>query len=228
MILTCVLISSLCQYLIARYARKSWIHCKKLPHYICLYIFLITIVDVSYFFCYLTFISNCLQWLFGAIMFAITTIQFNRFIAEINRKNKDLENIKDYEIRLRNLKMSKNRCILCMKLLSTGIVLFILAELLSNIFIGTELILHGIYKQNFLRKSSFCKVHQGNIPLPIFVTISSLNTIITVIGFMFVLGPYLVIGYQTMFILIWRRITGKTGVKIRYNNHLTKKLLYKK
>ena len=159
-IINLALISTLCRYLAAKYAEKSWINNKHVKKYLSLLAILIIIITILYSFCYLVFLAKCLQFLLEVSILAITIKQFKRLIMVIDWKivGLGIDNDANNIFVLKSLIQNRRRSVICMTIIFIGAFLLIFSEFLTILLIGTELILQGLQAKVPNSKHLFCTI----------------------------------------------------------------------
>ena len=219
LLLTLTSTACLCNYLTARYARKSWIKHNKIPYIITLTVAFIILTQISSLFCFLRVIVRWIHLLVLILVLAFGIHQSRKLRMVIKWTLVDLEISQNNLKQLNKLK----KMILNFRIYITaywiGCICIFFSVLGANINLTTQIVL-----QNILAKQhnySLC-TNESDSHLPRYIEICLLvvENIACLLGYFLVYVPYSVFGYYTMSVLIWRRVTGRAEYYTRYSVYL--------
>ena len=219
LVLSLILVASLCMYLAARNARKSWIKSKYIPHLICSSILFLIAIQIIAIFCSIHILADFCNIVLVTISVIIALKQYMKLRMVINWT------IVDLSITLRRKQLAKQ-----VKMRQNFIRYF------SLIWIGTFMLISCEYLRALLHTLVIIFRNDGITNISISLCENShfstpaINDILTVLFFSkFVLGmlgasfifiPYIVYGLSTMCIILSRKYRGKTGYRTHYHNEV--------
>ena len=217
-VLTTALVACLCMYLASRFSQCSWISSYNIPHIISLSILYLVVTQVMVSFCYLSIIGRGLNLLLLTASTLFTVQQYRKLLMVISWTIVDMRVSGNDLLLKRQVKMKRT-----------------FSRLFSFLFIGIFFILLSEYLQfsllicwiNFRSySSSFVDIsYCGNsyFPFPeienILYIINFVFKMLGVIGIVFSYTPYVGYGICTMFVVLRRRFTGKSGYRTHYHNN---------
>ena len=224
----CIIIfASLCTYLSARYAQKSWIKSNIIPYLIGFFLLYEIIIQILASFCTTFIIAS---WCDNFLLIASLVIAFKKYhelVMIINWSIVDLRTSNSILLLKRQINM-KQTFIKSIKFLRMGAILLIIAEIIETISHTLVLLLRENNTSSF-QCLSLCGVSYFSNPhaLLIISVLSYISTAISIIGASFVLIPYTGFGLSTMCVILWRLIRGKTGYKTHFHNDFSASLIRK-
>ncbi|KAI6661300.1 hypothetical protein LOD99_10025 [Oopsacas minuta] len=218
------LIACLCNYLTARYSRKSWIKHNRIPYFITLIILVIIVTHLSTLVCALTLIVRIIHWIVSIIVLAIAIQQSRRLRMVLNWTIVDLEISKNNPRLLKMFKQRNKQLKMIFLVIWLGCFFILISFLIDTVEIGTQFLLQLITEEK-INYNSFCTLQKNYIPIHIFEGFSILALLFTFFGLVFALMLYFICGFGTMLVVIWFRIRGKTGYKTHFPNPLRKPLV---
>ena len=218
-VLTLILIASLCMYLSERFAKKSWIKSKYVPLMVFFLCWEIGI-QILAFFCAIEIIALWCDKLFLIITFIIAIKQYWKLSNIINWSIVDLKNSRNYPLLKRQIN-SKRMFNRMFEFIWTGILLLIISELLGIILQTLTIVLREDNTFSFHYLFLCEESHLDNLKInQIFSIIHYSSLVIGLIGVSFFFIPYTVYGLSTMCVMLWRLIRGKTGYRTHFHNDL--------
>ena len=221
LLLGLVIVSCLCNYLTARYARKSWIKHDKIPYIITLTVVFITITQISSLFCYLTLIVRWVHFLVLVLVLVFGMHQSRKLRMVINWTVVDLEISRTNLKQLSKFKRMNKRLSIFFAILWIGSISIFLFIFLINMRYTIELTFQLIKQTDF----SLCSLHNVKIPNYIFIPLIVFEIIFCVVGFVLFCLPYVICGFSTMSVMMWFCIRGKTGYRTHFHISLKTPLL---
>ena len=223
LLLSMTLIASLCNYLTARYAKKSWIKSDRIPYFTTLVLVIMLVAQILTLFCFLTLIVRYVHLVILAIALGVAIQQSRRLRMVIQWVIVDLEISKTDWYSLKKFKEMNKRLKILFTILWLGVGFIFSSMFFGNIQIGTELILQLIFETN--KFHSLCTLHNTYLPSYITTVFDLLVNLCCLTGITLVYTPYICSGMFTVSVLFWRRVSGKTGFETHYPNHLTAALI---
>ena len=208
------IIGSMCMYLSARYAQKSWIKSTRIPYCICFFSLSSIVSQILTTICYTYIIGIWCDKIILTLSVIFAWKQYRKLNMVIQwsivdlRVNGDIELLEEHII----MKRRFNR-------------------IFSTIWIGVSCALIANYiglislTVQFILLSSIHRLCPSESDSTIFVIVRLIAEFIAVIGFLFFSIPYIGYGLCTMFTILWRLFKGKTGYRTHYHVHLTDPLI---
>ena len=228
-VLSIILIASLCMYLAARYAQKSWIKSDKIPFMIGVFLVGEILTEIAASFCYTHVIAMwCDKFLLTASLI-IAFQQYRKLIMIINWLIVDLKICNNRTLLRRQIRMKRNFTRI-LRLFLVGSALVIMSEYLESILLTSFIILRENEHSSFYKHISLCGVsHFSNPDVGyIFIIIAWIKMILALVGLYFILIPYIGYSLLAMCTILWRLCKGKTGYKTHFRNPLFAPLIREK
>ena len=223
LLLTLMSTACLCNYLTARYARKSWIKHDKIPYIITLTVVFIIITQISSLFCYLTLIVRWVHMLVLVLVLVFGMHQSRKLRMVINWTVVDLAVGQNNLKQLNKLK----RMIVSFRIYITiywiGCICLFISILGANVNLTSQIVLQNIFSPNHhhynpcTNENNAHNDHKLKYITFIETCFSVVENIACLLGYVLVHVPYTVYGYYTMSVLIWRRVTGRSEYCTRYS-----------
>ena len=214
------LLTSLCIYLSARYAQKSWIKSANIRYYLGITVVSLVINQVCSLICIFTVITKVIHCVFELILFVLMIKHSRRLKMVVNWAIVDLNISKTNKRLCMRLKRMQIKFVKFVHLLWIGIFLILLSEVLNSVLFAVLTYWNII--DECRRELNTCVIQDNKITAYITVPISFVIGSTFTIGITFILLPYIAIGLYTMVIMLWRCVNGKTGYKTRFKNPLLK------
>ena len=216
-VLSLVLIASLCNYLAARSAQKTWITSKRIPYSIGIFVVALIAIHFAAFHCSIIIIARWCNALLMTASLLMLLKQYRLLSMVIDWTIVDLRVSKNSDLMERQIKM-KRRFSRVFTSLWIGIVIILANKYIGNLLSTSTLVIRFCHTKQF--EISLCEntnyaFHQFT---DIIVLIYLIKRIFIVVGSAFIFIPYIGYGVCTMYVILWRRITGQTGYKTRYHN----------
>ena len=217
-VLSMVLIGSLCMYLSARYAHKSWIKSNSIPYWICFFVLSSILTQFLVSICYTSIIGVWCESLLVTLSMIFAWKQYRKLNMVMNWTIVDLQ----IECRKRLLsKQIRTKRIFNRTFTVIWIaVFFMLAYQITHSISQTFIVLFPTKYDSFLFLPLSCVIsyistHDYDNSIINYIEIS-LGTIGTSIFFI----PYTCCGLVTMYITLWRLCKGTTGYRTHFHNQL--------
>ena len=211
------ILGSLCMYLSARYAQKSWIKSNRIPCCICFFSLSSIASQILITICY-TFIIGI--WCDKIIVIASVIFawkQYRKLNMMIEWSIVDLRVNGDIELLEKHIKMKRR----FNKILSTiwiGVFCMLIADLTVLLSHTTQFIFLFRMNNHSLTDMLLCPPKLESDSQTIVYCIAEF---IAIIGSLFLFIPYTGYGLYTMFASLWRLFKGKTGYRTHFHVHLT-------
>ena len=228
-VLSIILIASLCMYLAARYAQKSWIKSDKIPFMIGIFLVGEILTQIGSSFCYTHVIAMwCDKFLLTASLI-IAFQQYRKLIMIINWLIVDLKVCNNTTLLRRQVRMKRNFTRI-LRLILTGSALGIMSEYLESILLTLFIIFRENDHSSFYKYLSLCGVsHFSNPDVGyIFIILYWTKITLIIIASSLILIPYIGYSLLAMCTILWRLCMGKTGYKTHYRNPLFAPLIREK
>ena len=214
LVLGLILIASLCTYLSARYALKSWIRTNSIPYLISLFlIYLITIQIISIF-CSISIIANWFSCLLITISLGIALKQYKKLCMVINWSIVDLRVSQNIVLLEKQIKTKRNFTRIY-SIVWLGILFINVSEYIG-VILHTSVILLS-HKNEFTLSLCEISAFPDHFSDTIFILLLS-KFAVGLTGAVCLFIPYIGYGLTTMSVLLWRLVKGKTGYKTHFHN----------
>ena len=214
--LSLTLITSLCTYLTARYANKSWIQASRIPYYFGIVVITLLIMQVCALICSLTIVTRFGYWIFHDILFLLFIRQSKKLRMVLNWTIVDLRISKRNRTLRLKLEREIRKFTRLLHMIGTGVFLLLMSEFISDV-----ITLVVVVKQNMESTDpNLCSIIEEKFDAPdisILLTNTISNSIFTV-GISLVIIPYVFVAYYTLCIAVWRRVRGRTGYRTHFRN----------
>ena len=217
------ILGSLCDYLSARYAHKSWIKSEKFPYWICFFLFSSIAGLILLTVCY-TYIVGV--W-FNNIIYLASVIypwkqyrklnmvlQWSVVDLRVSGHKKSLE----YYVRM---KRRFNR-ILTTVFIGSSLILFY--NFITLITQTTRFILR-MYNHVFIDSLLCSYLIEPDLDSVVFQILYVFASILMILAFSITFIPYIGYGLFTMCVILWRLFRGKTGYRTHFHVQLTRPLI---
>ena len=229
LIFSAAILGSLCMYLSARYAQKSWIKSNRIPYWICFFLLSLSAAQVLVIICDTYIIGIWCENIVVTLSVLFAWKQYRKLNMVIQWSIVDLRVSGNIELLEKQVRMKRrfNR-------IFTTIWIGVYCLLLTNFIIlisQTTNIIHRMSTQLTLytgnhsfTETLLCPTEiEANDPINIYF----IQEIITTIGCLFIFIPDTGYGLCTMFVILWRLFRGKTGYRTHFHVHdmLTKPLI---
>ena len=228
-VLSMILVASLCMYLAARYAQKSWIKSDKIPFMIGVFLVGEILTQIAASFCYTHVIAVWCDVFLLTASLIIAFQQYRKLIMIINWLIVDLKVCNNRTLLRRQVRMKRNFTRI-IRLFLTGTALMVMSHYLESILLTLFIIFRENEHSSFYKYLSLCEVSHFSSPDVgyIFLIISWIKMVLTLIGLSFILVPYIGYSLLAMCTILWRLCRGKTGYKTHYRNPLFAPLIREK
>ena len=217
------ILGSLCDYLSARYAHKSWIKSEKFPYWICFFLFSSIAGQILLTVCYTHIVG---MW-FNNIIYLASVIypwkQYRKlnmvlqwFVVDlrVSGHKKSLE----YYVRM---KRRFNR-ILTAVFIGSSLMLFY--NFIFLITQTTRFILR-MYNHVFTDSLLCSDLIEPDLDSVVFPILTSFASVLIILGFSITIISYIGYGLFTMCVILWRLFRGKTGYRTHFHVQLTRPLI---
>ena len=216
-----IITASLCMYLSARYAQKSWIKTNSIPHLIVTFLICLIVIQMMSPFCSISIIANWCSCLMITISLMIAMKQYNKLSMVIDWTIVDLKVSQNTELLEKQIKMKR----IFKKMFSIvwlGVLLINVSEYIGVISHTFTIIVSN--KNEFTL--SLCEISKQSNDFSdrIFILLFS-KFVVGITGAFCLFIPYIGYGLTTMCILLWRLMKGKTGYKTHFHNTLQEPFL---
>ena len=224
LVMSLVLIASLCMYLSARSTQMSWIKSTKIPYLIGFFLLSVIATQTLASFCSTNIIANWCSILLVTVSLIIALKQYRKLQMIIGWAIVDLSISKNRKLMEQHIKMKRNFTKI-FTIIWIGTLLLIVSEYMGTILLTSVIILRDRNDSNMI--ISLCE--NSNISnSEVFHGITSLFWIVFIIGLVgaeFIFIPYIGYGLSTMGVILWRLYKGKTGYKTHYHNEINAPLI---
>ena len=215
------IIGSLCMYLSARYAQKSWIKSNRIPYWICFFLLSLSAAQILVIICDTYIIGIWCENMIVTSSVIFAWKQYRKLNMVIQWSIVDLRVSGNIELLVKQVRMKRrfNR-------IFTTIWIGVSCLLLTNFIIlisQTTNIIHRMDNHSFTETLLCPSKIEANDPINIYF----IQEIIATIGCLFIFIPYVGYGLCIMFVILWRLFRGKTGYRTHFHVHdmLTKPLI---
>ena len=221
-LLNTILMASLCMYLAARFAQKSWIKSNKIPHLIITFSVCAIATQILASFCSVHIIAIWCNKLLTALSLLIAWKQYRKLFMVMNWSIVDLRVSANYALLARQHQMVRKSYTL-FTILWIGLFMLFCSQLMGVTLLTIVIVL----RKNNVLYLSLCESSHFSNPEYSFV----LNILLLIsltfgtIGAAVIFIPYIGFGLSTMYVILGRLFRGKSGFKTHYHNELTLSLL---
>ena len=216
-ILSLVLIASLCMYLAARQAKLSWMKSNTIPYLIVFFLISLILtqtISTIYSIIYILICNLCYTLLLISAL-VILTKQYRKLLMVINWSIVDLQTSGNNHLLKKQIQM-KRRFTRTFRYLFVTFCFILLVVILG-------LILHiGLVFSTQTASSDDRIVRIFNQTFGVFYFA---NLTIGLTATMLIFIPYIGFGLSTMCVILWRLINGRTGYKTHFKNTLSTPLI---
>ena len=228
-VLSMILVASLCMYLAARYAQKSWIKSDKIPFMIGVFLVGEILTQIAASFCYTHVIAMWCDVFLLTASLLIAFQQYRKLIMVINWLIVDLKVCNNRTLLRRQVRMKRNFTRI-LRLILTGAALVIMSQYVEDILLTSFIIFRENEHSSFYKYLSLCEFsHLSNPDVGyIFIILYWIKITLRLIGLSFILVPYIGYSLLAMCTILWRLCRGKTGYKTHYRNPLFVPLIREK
>ena len=209
------MLGSLCMYLSARFAQKSWMKSNNIPYWICFFLLSSFASQILVAICYTHIVGGWCDIILATLSLIFAWKQYRKLNMVIQWSIVDLRMSEDILL-LEKQVWRKRRFNRILTSIWIGISCLLVANFIGIISQTTELVLrmhnHSL-TDNLICKNGFHSHHDSRVFSFIFFMVGSQ----TIIGCLFLLIPYTVYGLCTMCVLLWRLFKGKTGYRTHFH-----------
>ena len=218
-VLSFALIGSLCIYLSARYAQKSWITSNTIPYWISFFVISSILSQILIIICYTNIIGLWCDALLISISIVFAFKQYRKLYMVIHWSTVDQQVSGNKRMLAKQIRMERTFNTIFIIVL-TGAFLISLSEYFEAI-LDT---IHRFSNKNASVLTSLCgKSYHSNPDISqIYTILLYVEVTVAVIGCFIIFFPYIVSGLATMSLILCRLLRGKTG----YRTHFPVQLHY--
>ena len=212
-------LGSLCMYLSARYAQKSWIKSNRIPYWICFLMLSSIVSQILIIISHTHIIGMWCDEIIDVVCVIFAWKQYRKLNTVLQWFIVDLRVSGEMELLEKHIK-KKHRFNRIFTTIWMAITCVLLASLTDPLSHTTQFILlmdNHSFLDKLLNSTLFKSIYTKNL--------FSLTECITMVGFLFFFIPYIGYGLCTMSVLLWRLFKGKTGYRTHFPVHLTKSLI---
>ena len=217
------ILGSLCDYLSARYAHKSWIKSDRFPYWICFFSFSSIAAQILLTVCYTYVVGIWFNMILGLASVIYPWKQYRKLNMVIQWSVVDLRVSGDIQSLEKYVRMKRrfNRIFATIWL---GISLVLFSNYILLITKTTQFILrmyNHLFSDSLLCFGSLEPDLDSFVLTVLFIFASVLMNL----GFLILFIPYIGYGLCTMCVILWRLFRGKTGYRTHFHVHLTRPLI---
>ena len=222
MITSMAILGSLCDYLSARYAHKSWIKSDRFPYWICFFLFSSIAIQILLTVCYTYIVGVWFIMILSLASVIYLWKQYRKLNMVLQWSVVDLRvsgRIKLLEQYVR-MKRRFNRIFTTIWI---GISLLLFTGLILLITRTTRIIVRMYY--HLFTDNLLCFGPEPDRDSFVFPALFIFASVLEWLGFLFFFIPYISYGLFTMCVILWRLFRGKTGYKTHFHVNLTRPLI---
>ena len=208
--LSITLVGCLCMYLAERQAQKSWIKSNSIPYWICFFLLCSIVTQVLVTVQYTSIIGIWLDKLLIMLLLVFAWKQYRKLNMVIQWSIVDLQ-VRGSKHSLAKQIRSKRNFNRAFTFFWIGVICILISEILFALLVTINMIAH---KEHILSISH-------NLDLSDYGYIFWALPLLSAIGCFVIFFPYIVYGFVTMFVMLWRLFNGKTGYRTHFRNQLT-------
>ena len=212
LVLCLVVFASLCNYLAARYARVRWIDSTRIPGFICIFVLYSVVNQVIAASRTITIVALWFNTLLLTLSLIMAITQYRKLNMVLKWTIVDLQ-ISQNNSRLlaKNIQM-KRAFSRTVRVFILGLILSTVTDYTTNIMLSAKLIF-----------SDYDYSRYQNLELIFSKILFVFRYTVSFIGAVLVFTPYVGYGVLTLYKILWRLVTGKTGYKTHFRNELFNK-----
>ena len=223
LVFSMAILGSLCMYLSARYAQKSWIKSNRIPYWICFFLFSSIASQILDTICYTYIIGMWCDIILVTVSVIFAWKQYRKLDMVLQWSIVDLRVNGDIELLDRHVRM-KRRFNRIFTTIWIGVSFELVAFFIDNVFRTTHILLHS-YNHLFIDISLYDDISHSHFDSFVFALVYWLEVSITLLGLLIFFVPYIGYGLCTMYVLLWRLFKGKTGYRTHFHVQLTDPLV---
>ena len=217
------ILGSLCDYLSARYAHKSWIKSEKFPYWICFFLFSSIAGQILLTVCYTNIVGAWFIMILGFASVIYLWKQYRKlnmvlqwFVVDlrVSGHKKSLE----YYVRM---KRRFNRILMTV---FTGSSLILFSSIIALLTQTTEFLLR-MYNHVFTDSLLCSDLIEPDLDSVVFPILDVFASILMTLALSIIYIPYIGYGLFTMCVILWRLLRGKTGYRTHFPVQLTRPLI---
>ena len=218
-VLSLILIACLCEYLVERYSRKSWLKSNNIPILIVIFLVYTTVIQFISLFCVTVIIARWFNTIVLTVSLVIAVRQYKRLKMVIQWTITDLEICQLNKKMLRRAIRQKNAFNTVFRFIWLGTAVMIAEEYFRNFVLTVNIPLNELKSFNF--DISICEGLRPTYPIisDIFGISIEVDNLMGITGFCIFFIPYIVVGIANMCLFVWIHGTGSSGHITRYHNH---------
>ena len=212
-------LGSLCMYLSARYAQKSWIKSNRIPYWICFLMLSSILSQILIIISYTHIIGMWCDEIINVVCMIFAWKQYRKLDMVLQWFIVDLRVSGEMELLEKHIKM-KRRFNRIFTTIWIGVSCVVVA---GSINLICYTILFILRMDNFSFTDRFSNA--SNLEVLYTRIVFPITECIVLVGFLFFFIPYIGYGLCTMSVLLWRLFRGKTGYRTHFPVQLTKSLI---
>ena len=213
------ILGSLCMYLSARYAQKSWIKSNRIPYWICFFLLSSIVIHILVIFCDTDIIGIWCDRILVISSVVFAWKQYRKLNMVLQWFIVDLRVSGEIQLLEKHIRM-KRRFNRIFTTIWIGVSCVVVA---GSINLICYTILFILRMDNFSFTDRFSNA--SNLEVLYTRIVFPITECIVLVGFLFFFIPYIGYGLCTMSVLLWRLFRGKTGYRTHFPVHLTKSLI---
>ena len=222
-VMSMAILGSLCMYLSARYAQKSWIKSNRTPYWISFFLFSSIASQILDTICYTHIIGMWCDMILVTLSVIFAWKQYRKLNMVLQWSIVDLRVKGDIELLDRHVRM-KRRFNRIFTAIWIGMSCVLVADFTDLISQTTQITL-GMYNHPFIDNCGCGTSTHSDFVSYIFSFLYLMEGSFSIIGFFIFFIPYIGFGLCTMFVLLWRLFKGKTGYRTHFHVQLTDPLI---
>ena len=219
LIISMVLLGSLCMYLSARYAPKSWMKSNKIPYWICFFLLSSIASQILVSICYTFIIGIWCDKILVTLSVIFALKQYRKLNMVLQWSIVDLRVSGDIELLEKHVRMKRRFNRICTTIW-IGVSFALVADLIGLISHTTYFILR-VHNHPFTDRLLCPSQLEPNYSRIVY----SIAELEVLVGSFFFFIPYVGYGVSTMCVLLWRLSKGKTGYRTHFHVDLTEPLI---
>ena len=217
-VLSLILISCLCEYLVERYSHKSWLKSNKIPVIIAIFLTYLTVIQFISLFCFTLIIARWFNTILLTVSLVIVVRQYKKLEMVVQWTITDLEISQVSRRVLKAVIRQKKALSAVSKFIWVGTVIMIADEYFRNILLIVRMPLTERNSSNFY--VSVCDSAHSVYPLisDLLGISIEVDNLIGLAGFFIFFTPYIAVGIANLCAIAWRLVKGSSGHKTHFHN----------
>ena len=222
-VVTMAIIGSLCMYLSAKYAQRSWIISNGIPFWICFLLFSSIVAEILVTLCYTHIVGIWCDIMLVTLSVIFAWKQYKKLNMVLQWSIVDLRVSGDIKLLEKHVRM-KRRFNRIFTTIWIGISCILVSEY-TNVLSQTAQVILRMSTHSITGRFLCETTRYSHFDSYLFAFLYLLEGSLTIIGSLFIFIPYISYGLCTMYVVLWRLFKGKTGYRTHFQVQLIAPLI---